>query len=144
MIYHVRAVRRGAPHTLVVGDMPFMSYQVSPEQAGLRGEDAQGGRGRLRQDGGRPLAGPHPAAAGGGGHPRDRPHRADAAILLGAGAFRQGRTPEQAEALIADAQALDEAGVFAMVLECIPAGLAKVITAAVRATTILVRGRAAP
>ena len=33
MIYHVKAVRRGAPNTLVVGDMPFMSYQVSPEQA---------------------------------------------------------------------------------------------------------------
>ena len=53
------------------------------------------------------------------------------------GGFKvQGRTPEQAEALIADARALDEAGVFAMVLECIPAGVAKAITASVGASTI--------
>jgi 3-methyl-2-oxobutanoate hydroxymethyltransferase len=48
----------------------------------------------------------------------------------------QGRTPEQAEQLIADAKALDEAGAFAMVLECIPSGVAKVITESVSAVTI--------
>ena len=53
------------------------------------------------------------------------------------GGFKvQGRTPEQAEQLIADAKALDEAGVFAMVLECIPSGVAKAITASVGASTI--------
>jgi 3-methyl-2-oxobutanoate hydroxymethyltransferase len=53
------------------------------------------------------------------------------------GGFKvQGRTPEQAEQLIADAKALDEAGVFAMVLECIPSGVAKVITESVGAATI--------
>jgi 3-methyl-2-oxobutanoate hydroxymethyltransferase len=48
----------------------------------------------------------------------------------------QGRTPEQAEQLIADAKALDDAGAFAMVLECIPEGVAKVITESVSAVTI--------
>jgi 3-methyl-2-oxobutanoate hydroxymethyltransferase len=53
------------------------------------------------------------------------------------GGFKvQGRTPEQAEQLIADARALDQAGVFAMVLECIPSGVAKVITESVGAATI--------
>jgi 3-methyl-2-oxobutanoate hydroxymethyltransferase len=53
------------------------------------------------------------------------------------GGFKvQGRTAEQAEQLIADAKALDEAGVFAMVLECIPNGVAKVITESVGAATI--------
>jgi 3-methyl-2-oxobutanoate hydroxymethyltransferase len=53
------------------------------------------------------------------------------------GGFRvQGRTPEQAEQLIADAKALDEAGAFAIVLECIPSGVAKVITHSIGAVTI--------
>jgi 3-methyl-2-oxobutanoate hydroxymethyltransferase len=48
----------------------------------------------------------------------------------------QGKTKGQAEALVADAEALEQAGVFAMVLECIPSGVAKVITESVQATTI--------
>jgi 3-methyl-2-oxobutanoate hydroxymethyltransferase len=53
------------------------------------------------------------------------------------GGFKvQGRTPKEAEQLIADAKALDEAGTFAIVLECIPGGVAKVITRSIRATVI--------
>lgn len=138
MIYHVRAVRRGAPHTLVVGDMPFMSYQVSPEQAMASAGRMlkEGGADCVKMEGGRWLAPTLRRLVEAGipviGHIGLTPQSSSVQ-----GGFQvQGRTPEQAEALIADAQALDEAGVLAMVLECIPAGLAKVITAAVRATTI--------
>jgi len=138
IIYHAKAVRRGAPNTVVVGDMPFMSYQASPEKAV---ESA----GRLikeaavdcvKMEGGEYFA-PYiekmvkvgiPVV----GHIGLTPQSASA---LG-GFTIQGRTPEQAAQLIADAKALDAAGVFAMVLECIPEGVAKVITESVSAVTI--------
>ena len=138
VIYHVKAVRRGAPNTLVVGDMPFMSYQVSPEQALANAGRVikEGGADCVKMEGGVYLA---PYAHGivqAGipviGHIGLTPQSASA---LG-GFTVQGRTPEQARQLIADAKALDEAGVFAMVLECIPSGVAKVITESVGAATI--------
>jgi 3-methyl-2-oxobutanoate hydroxymethyltransferase len=138
VIYHVKAVRRGAPNTLVVGDMPFMSYQVSPEQALANAGRVikEGGADCVKMEGGAYLA-PyvHKIVQAGIpviGHIGLTPQSAAA---LG-GLKVQGRTPEQAEQLIADARALDEAGAFAMVLECIPAGVARVITASVGATTI--------
>jgi 3-methyl-2-oxobutanoate hydroxymethyltransferase len=138
VIYHAKAVRRGAPNTLVVGDMPFMSYQVSPEQAlssaGQMVKEA--GVDCVKMEGGVYLA-PyvHKTVQAGIpviGHIGLTPQSASA---LG-GLKVQGRTPEQAEQLIADAKALDEAGAFAIVLECIPAGVAKVITESVGAVTI--------
>jgi len=138
IIYHTRAVRRGAPHTLVVGDMPFMSYQVSPEQALAAAGRVikEAGADCVKMEGGAWLAPTVRRLVQAGipviGHIGLTPQSSSAQ-----GGFQvQGRTPEQAEALVADARALDEAGAFAMVLECIPAGVAKVITAAVRATTI--------
>jgi len=138
VIYHAKAVRRGAPNTLVVGDMPFMSYQVSPEQAlssaGQMVKEA--GVDCVKMEGGVYLAPYVRKIVEAGipviGHIGLTPQSASA---LG-GLKVQGRTPEQAEQLIADAKALDEAGVFAMVLECIPAGVAKVITKSVSAVTI--------
>jgi 3-methyl-2-oxobutanoate hydroxymethyltransferase len=138
VIYHVKAVRRGAPNTLVVGDMPFMSYQVSPEQAlASAGRMVkEGGADCVKMEGGEYFA-PyvHKIVQAGipvMGHIGLTPQSASAL-----GGFKvQGRTPEQAEQLIADANALDEAGAFAMVLECIPSGVAKVITESVGAVTI--------
>jgi 3-methyl-2-oxobutanoate hydroxymethyltransferase len=138
VIYHVKAVRRGAPNTLVVGDMPFMSYQISPEQALASAGRIikEGGADCVKMEGGEYFA-PyvHKIVQAGipvMGHIGLTPQSASAL-----GGFKvQGRTREQAEQLIADAKALDEAGVFAMVLECIPAGVAKVITEAVGAATI--------
>ena len=138
VIYHAKAVRRGAPNTLIVGDMPFMSYQVSPEQAvtsaGRLVKEA--GVDCVKLEGGVYLA-PHvrkivQAGIPVIGHIGLTPQSASA---LG-GLKVQGRTPEQARQLVADAVALDEAGVFAMVLECIPGGVAKVITEKVTASTI--------
>jgi 3-methyl-2-oxobutanoate hydroxymethyltransferase len=138
MIYHIRTVRRGAPNTLVVGDMPFMSYQVSPEEA-LRNAGRimkEGGADCVKLEGGVPFADRVSKVVRAGipvmGHIGLTPQSASA---LG-GLKVQGRTQGQAEALIADAQALDKAGVFAIVLECIPSGVARAITDSVRALTI--------
>jgi 3-methyl-2-oxobutanoate hydroxymethyltransferase len=138
VIYHARAVRRGAPDTLVVGDMPFMSYQLSPEQAlasaGRLIKEA--GVDCVKMEGGEYLAPTVCRLVQAGipviGHIGLTPQSASA---LG-GMKVQGRTPGQAAQLLADAQALDHAGAFAMVLECIPAGVAKAITSAVSASTI--------
>lgn len=138
VIYHVRAVRRGAPNTLVVGDMPFMSYQLSPEQAlSSAGRIVkEGGADCVKMEGGTYFAPYVHMIVQAGipviGHIGLTPQSASA---LG-GLKVQGRTPEQAEQLIADAKALDEAGAFAVVLECIPGGVAKVITESVSAVTI--------
>ena len=138
IIYHAKAVRRGAPHTLIVGDMPFMSYQVASEQA-----LASAGRivkesavDCVKMEGGQYIAKSVERIVQAGiaviGHIGLTPQSASAL-----GGFKvQGKTPEEAKQLIDDARALDEAGVFAMVLECIPAGVAKVITGSVSAVTI--------
>jgi 3-methyl-2-oxobutanoate hydroxymethyltransferase len=138
VIYHVKAVRRGAPNTLVVGDMPFMSYQISPEQAlASAGRIVkEGGADCVKLEGGEHIAAYVRRIVNAGipviGHIGLTPQSAAAL-----GGFKvQGRTPEQAEQLIIDAKALDGAGVFAMVLECIPSGVAKAITESVSAATI--------
>jgi len=138
VIYHVKCVRRGAPNTLVVGDMPFMSYQISPEQALASAGRVvkEGGADCIKMEGGEHFAPYVEKIVKAGipvmGHIGLTPQSASAL-----GGFKvQGRTPEQAEQLIADAKALDEVGVFAMVLECIPSGVARVITESVGAVTI--------
>ena len=138
IIYHVRAVRRGAPNTLVVGDMPFMSYQVNPDQAldSAGSIIKEGGADCVKMEGGEYFAPYVEKIVKAGipviGHIGLTPQSASA---LG-GFTVQGKTKEEAEQLIADAKALDEAGAFAVVLECIPMGVAKAITESVKATTI--------
>jgi len=138
IIYHAKAVRRGAPNTLVMGDMPFMSYQVNPEQAlAAAGRIIkESGADCIKMEGGEYIAPYAEKIVAAGipvmGHIGLTPQSASAL-----GGFKvQGKTPEEAEQLIDDARALDNAGVFAMVLECIPAGVAKVITESVKAVTI--------
>ena len=138
IIYHARAVRRGAPNTVIVGDMPFMSYQLSPEQALasagriLKESEAD----CVKMEGGEYFAPYVEKIVSAGipamGHIGLTPQSASA---LG-GFTVQGRTKAEAEQLIADAKALDAAGAFAIVLECIPSGVAKVITESVEAVTI--------
>ncbi|KIX14185.1 3-methyl-2-oxobutanoate hydroxymethyltransferase [Dethiosulfatarculus sandiegensis] len=138
IIYHAKAVRRGAPNTLVVGDMPFMSYQLSPEQAlaSAGRQIKEAGVDCVKMEGGEYLA-PyvHKLVQAGipvVGHIGLTPQSASAL-----GGFKvQGKTEQEAEQLVKDAIALDQAGVFAMVLECIPAGVAKVITEKVNAVTM--------
>ena len=138
VIYHVKAVRRGAPHKLVVGDMPFMCYQVNTDEA-LRSAGRilkEGGADCVKMEGGAYFA-PyvHKIVSAGIpviGHIGLTPQSASAL-----GGFKvQGKTKSEADQLIKDAVALDEAGAFAIVLECIPSGLARQITQSVKATTI--------
>jgi 3-methyl-2-oxobutanoate hydroxymethyltransferase len=138
IIYHAKAVRRGAPNTLVVGDMPFMSYQINPDQALSSAGRLlkEGGVDCVKMEGGEYVA-PHvqkivKAGIPVIGHIGLTPQSASA---LG-GFTVQGKTKGEAEQLIADAKALDGAGAFAIVLECIPMGVAKMITDSVEATTI--------
>lgn len=138
IIYHAKAVRRGAPNTLIVGDMPFMSYQVNAEQAlATAGRIIkESGADCVKMEGGEFFAPYVNKIVSAGipvvGHIGLTPQSASAL-----GGFKvQGKTPTEAEQLVADAKALDDAGVFAMVLECIPPGVAKVITESVDAVTI--------
>jgi 3-methyl-2-oxobutanoate hydroxymethyltransferase len=138
MIYHTAAVRRGAKRAHVVGDMPFMSYQVSPEQALVSAGRLlqEGGAHAVKLEGGRQVVPQVRAIVGAGipvmGHVGLTPQSVNEV-----GGFKvQGRDTAAAEAIVADARALQEAGCYSLVLESIPAELAAQITAAVHIPTI--------
>ncbi len=136
--YHGRAVARATRRAHVVGDLPFMSYQVSPERA----LDAagtllkEGGAEAVKLEGGQPVAEHVRRIVEVGipvmGHVGLTPQSVHAM-----GGFRvQGRTDDAASQIVADARALDEAGVYALVLEGLPARLAARITESVSVPTI--------
>jgi 3-methyl-2-oxobutanoate hydroxymethyltransferase len=138
MVHHTRAVSRGTERALVVADMPFMTYQVSAEEA-LRNA------GRLIQEGGAAAV----KLEGGGASVMVAARLVEAGIpVMGhlgllpqhvhqLGGFRQqARLEADAEQLLADAQALEEAGAFAVVLESIPASVAAAVTADLQIPTI--------
>lgn len=136
--YHGKAVVRGARRAHVVGDMPFMSFQVSPVQA-LENAGRmmkEGGFESVKLEGGEEVAEHVRRIAMAGipvmGHVGLTPQSVHAM-----GGFKvQGKGEEAAERLLADARALDEAGVYAIVLEAIPPDLAQEITASVSVPTI--------
>jgi 3-methyl-2-oxobutanoate hydroxymethyltransferase len=134
MVYHTRLVARGTSRALVIADMPFMSYQVTPSQAVANaGRLIKEGRAQaVKVEGGERSAEAIAAIVAADvpvmGHIGLTPqsvHRL--------GGFRVQRDLEQ---LLGDARALEHAGVFAMVVECVPADLAHEITAAVQVPTI--------
>lgn len=128
VIYHVKAVRRGAPNTFIVGDMPFLSYQVSTEEA-IRnaGTLLKIGADCVKMEGGMKVVERVRAVVDAGipviAHIGLTPQTA---ALVG-GFKVQGKSAEAAEKLLKEALALEEAGAFAIVLECLPTGLAKLI-----------------
>ena len=139
MVRHTRMVSRAAQHALVIADMPFMSYQVSPEEA-LRNA------GRLVVEGGAQgvkLEGPVDKFGGAieailragipvMGHIGLTPQSVNQI-----GGYKvQGRSPECRIRLCEEARGLEQIGCFSMVLECIPAHLANEITAQVAIPTI--------
>jgi 3-methyl-2-oxobutanoate hydroxymethyltransferase len=137
ILYHGRAVARGAERAQVVGDMPFMSYQVSPEEA-LRSAGRmlkEGAFEAVKLEGGVRFAEHVKAIVSAGipvmGHVGLLPQSVHAM-----GGFKVQGRGDDAERLIADARALEAAGVYSMVLEGIPAELARRITEAVRVPTI--------
>jgi 3-methyl-2-oxobutanoate hydroxymethyltransferase len=138
MLHHCRAVARGAHSALLIGDMPFMSYQVSVREA-VRNA------GRFLQDGGM-----HAVKLEGG---RERLEAIRAIISAGipvmghlgltpqyihtlGGFHPQGRTSATARRILEDALLLEEAGCFSIVLESVPARLAELISRRISIPTI--------
>jgi 3-methyl-2-oxobutanoate hydroxymethyltransferase len=134
MIYHSRLVARGVRHSLLIVDMPFMSYQVSPHQAlESAGRLIKEGRAHAVKLEGGVRSGPAIEAIVSAhipvmGHIGLTPQSVNRF-----GGFRVQRDEEQ---LLEDAVAIEKAGVFAIVVECVPAITAKKITAAVKVPTI--------
>jgi 3-methyl-2-oxobutanoate hydroxymethyltransferase len=138
IIHHTRAVVRGTEKAIVVADMPFMSYQANAD-------DAMRNAGRLLQE-----AGATAVKLEGGSHvaPLVRRMVESGIPVMGhlgltpqsvnqfGGHKVQGKTPAAAAKLINDARALEEAGAFAVVLETIPAPLAKMVTERISVPTI--------
>ena len=138
MIHHTRAVAKGAKNALVVADMPFMSYQTSVY-------DAVKNAGRLIKEGHA-----HAVKLEGGAAVADQIRaivKAQIPVVahLGLtpqsvnafGGFKvQGKTAEKAKQLIEDAKLIEEAGAFAVVLECVPAKLAEKISKTISIPTI--------
>ncbi|RUM36438.1 MAG: 3-methyl-2-oxobutanoate hydroxymethyltransferase [Desulfobulbus sp.] len=138
MLHHAGAVSRGTKHALVVGDMPFGSYQVSVEQAVVNGVRflKEAGCDCVKLEGGGEVCDNVRALVGAGvpvmGHIGLTPQTAGQL-----GGFKvQGKDMDTARKLIAGARALEEAGAFAIVLECVPGSLAEVVTRAVAIPTI--------
>lgn len=138
MVYHTRAVVRGTGRALVVADMPFLSYQVDLREAKLNAGRLvkEGGAQAVKLEGGENVAATVRAIAdmdipvvGHIGLTPQSIHRM--------GGYRvQGKLEEQARQLLADAVAVQDAGAFALVLEGIPADLAREITATLTIPTI--------
>jgi 3-methyl-2-oxobutanoate hydroxymethyltransferase len=138
MIHHTKAVRRGVKRALLIGDMPFLSYQVSAEQALANAGRflKEGGADAVKLEGGAEMADIINLLVRRGipvmGHIGLTPQRA---AQLG-GLKVQGRDEETAQKLLNDAKILEEAGVFSLVLEAVPWALAKLITERVKIPTI--------
>lgn len=130
MVHHTKAVRRGIKHAFLIGDLPFMSYQASTEEA-IRNAGRfmkEAGCDAVKLEGGEEMA-----------------HKVESIVRMGipvlghigltpqtisklSGYRVQGRNFTSAKKLLRDAIALEEAGAFGVVLECIPYQLAKIIT----------------
>ncbi|MCH7997311.1 MAG: 3-methyl-2-oxobutanoate hydroxymethyltransferase [Chloroflexi bacterium] len=138
MVHHIKAVARGAKRPLIVADMPFMSYRNGKAETLKNAARLiqEGGAQAVKLEGGESVAEVTGHIIRNGipvmGHIGLTPQ---SVYQLG-GYKVQGKTPEKAAQLLRDAKALEEAGVFSMVLESIPALLAKLITERVSIPTI--------
>ncbi len=137
MLYHTGMVARAAKNAMVVGDMPFMSYQVSVED-GIRnaGDFLKAGAAAVKLEGGSSVAGLISALSR-----YDIPVMAHIGLTPQSvhrmGGFKvQGKDGAQAEKLLSDAKAVEEAGAFSVVLEGIPRQAAKKITESISIPTI--------
>jgi 3-methyl-2-oxobutanoate hydroxymethyltransferase len=138
MLHHCRAVSRGARYALLVGDMPFMSYQADTAEA-VRNAGRfmkEGGMDCIKLEGGREVTATARAIVNAGipvmGHIGLTPQSQS---LLG-GYRVQGRTAAAAQKLLDNALALQEAGCFSIVLEAVPAAVATVISQRLTIPTI--------
>jgi len=137
MLYHTRLVAGAAQRALVIADMPFLSYQVSVEEAVRNaGRFLQAGAAAVKLEGGAAVVDRVAAMTRFGipvmGHLGMTPQ----SVHQYGGYKVQGKAAEQAEVLLSDARALEAAGAFAVVLEAVPAQLAETITQALAIPTI--------
>ena len=138
ILHHTRAVTQGATRALVVADMPFLTYQLSVEQA--MGNAArlfqEAGAAAVKIEGGRPIAETVRRLTAAGlpvmGHVGLTPQHVH---RLG-GMRQQARTDEPAQELLRDVLSLEDAGAFAIVLEAIPDAVAQAVTSRLKIPTI--------
>lgn len=138
MIHHIRAVTRGCKNPFIVGDMPFMSYNTSIREAIINAGRLlkEGGCESIKLEGGVDFAPTIESIVKAGipvqGHIGLTPQTASAL-----GGFKmQGRDAAAAKQIIDDAKALEDAGVFSMILEAVPAPLGKLVAEAVKVPVI--------
>lgn len=138
MVHHTKAVTNGAKRALVVADMPFLSYHMGKEESVKNaGRLIQEGHAQaVKLEGGLEIIEDVKSIIRAGipvmGHLGLTPQ----SIHNLGGYFIQGKTSEQAKELIKDAKALEDAGVFSIVLECVPAEIAELVTSKVSVPTI--------
>lgn len=138
MLHHVKAVSTGASRSLVVADLPFLSYQADvPQAVRNAGRMLKEGRAQaVKLEGGREMLPQVRAIVAAGipvmGHMGLTPQH-----VAALGGYKvQARTAQAARRLIEDASALAEAGCFSLVLECVPSQVAELVTRAVPVPTI--------
>lgn len=138
MIHHAAAVSRGVNNAMVVVDMPFMSYQVNVESALVNaGRIMKEGRAdAVKLEGGKEVCLQIKAIVNAGIPVVAHLGLTPQAIHTLGGYRVQGKTPEVAQKLLEDARAVEEAGAFALVLECVPSKLASHITKQLSIPTI--------
>ena len=136
IVYHLRAVKRAAKSTMVVADMPFMSYINIDESVRNAGKLMKEGADCVKLEGGLTIAAKVRAIVDAGipvmGHIGLTPQTVS---MLG-GFKVQGKDSAAAERLLHEALALEDAGAFAVLMECVPARLAKLITEKLKVPTI--------
>ncbi|SET72142.1 3-methyl-2-oxobutanoate hydroxymethyltransferase [Thalassotalea agarivorans] len=136
MAYHTRSVANGVSETLVIADMPFMSYATKTQAYENATKLMQAGASMVKMEGGRWLVDTIEGLVERGipvcGHLGLTPQ----SVNVFGGFKVQGRSEEQAADMIEQAKALEKAGVQLIVLECVPASLGKAITDAVNVPTI--------
>lgn len=133
MLYHLRCVARGTKHALIVADLPFLSYQVSPRQAVKNaGKLLKAGAHAVKLEGGVRMSDAVAACV-----------RADIPVMGHVGLTPQSvhrmggfKVQRDADELLADAVAVEQAGAFSMVVEGVPTGIGAKLTAAVTVPTI--------
>jgi 3-methyl-2-oxobutanoate hydroxymethyltransferase len=137
MVHHVGAVARSKPRALVVGDLPWLSYHVSRDETVHNAAKlVRAGAGAVKLEGGRKRLGSVAAILDAEipvmGHIGLTPQS-----IHTLGGFKvQGKRLDAAQAIVDDAVALAEAGCFAIVLECVPDGVARMVTDSVDVPTI--------
>jgi len=138
IIYHTRAVARARERALIVADMPFMSYQVNAEQAAINAGRlmSEGNAHAVKLEGGKAML-PQVEAIGRCGIPVMGHLGLTPQSVHKFGGFKvQARDEVAAQRLLDDALALQDAGVFSVVLECVPMDLAAKVTEALSIPTI--------